>query len=194
MNDNAQFETVFTTFPVLHFGIIVAAVSYITFAIMKHFIKRGKFLNKVLDGKYDLPGKGDDELEVLKKEPFLSFIKSDKKNCFIQSIVAAIFFILNIAFFVYYQVEVGTKTDFYQFVFTFVLLMTCNNLINLIRGMIDAKKVNKGIKENISADLFNLHFTKIIKAESIYFYSSLLFNISCVIFFGWMLYSEFVGK
>lgn len=28
MNDNAHFETVFTTFPLLHFGMIVAALSY----------------------------------------------------------------------------------------------------------------------------------------------------------------------
>ncbi|MDD8788002.1 hypothetical protein LAY10_21275 [Escherichia coli] len=34
MNDNAHFETVFTTFPLLHFGMIVAALSYIIFAVM----------------------------------------------------------------------------------------------------------------------------------------------------------------
>lgn len=55
MNDNAHFETVFTTFPLLHFGMIVAALSYITFAVMMNFIKRSQFLKKVLDGKYDSP-------------------------------------------------------------------------------------------------------------------------------------------
>nr|AWM63245.1 hypothetical protein [Escherichia coli] len=39
--------------------------------------------------------------------------------------------------------------------------------------MIDAKKMNKDLKENISADLFNSHFTKFIKAEGIYLYCSL---------------------
>nr|WP_274944946.1 hypothetical protein [Salmonella enterica]WCS70282.1 hypothetical protein [Salmonella enterica subsp. enterica serovar Rissen] len=55
MNDNAHFETVFTTFPLLHFGMIVAALSYIIFAVMMNFIKRSQFIKKVLDGKYDLP-------------------------------------------------------------------------------------------------------------------------------------------
>ncbi|WP_407221977.1 hypothetical protein [Escherichia coli] len=62
MNDNAHFETVFTTFPLLHFGMIVAALSYITFAVMMNFIKRSQFLKKVLDGKYDLP-----EMMIMKK-------------------------------------------------------------------------------------------------------------------------------
>ncbi|WP_407238531.1 hypothetical protein [Escherichia coli] len=63
-------KTVFTTFPLLHFGMIVAALSYITFAVMMNFIKRSQFLKKVLDGKYDLPGNDDNEEEVWKKEPF----------------------------------------------------------------------------------------------------------------------------
>ena len=192
MNDNAHFETVFTTFPLLHFGMIIAALSYITFAVMMNFIKRSQFLKKVLDGKYDLPGNDDNEEEVWKKEPFLSFIKWDKKRCIIQSIVSAVFFVLIIASFIYYLFEVGTKKDLYLFVFTFSLLASCHNLIKSIHGMIDAKKMNKDLKDNISADLFNSHFTKIIKAEGIYLYCSLFFDIACIIVFGWMLYSEFV--
>ncbi|MFZ8546704.1 hypothetical protein ACO1ZI_23860, partial [Klebsiella pneumoniae] len=173
MNDNAHFETVFTTFPLLHFGIIVAALSYITFAVMMNFIKRSQFLKKVLDGKYDLPRNADKEEEVWKQEPFLSFIKWDKKRCIIHSIVSAVFFVLIIASFTYYLFEVGTKKDLYLFVFTFSLLASCHNLIKSIHAMIDAKKMNKDIKENISADLFNSHFTKFIKAEGIYLYCSL---------------------
>lgn len=194
MNDSAHFETVFTTFPLLHFGMIVAALSYITFAVMMNFIKRSQFLKKVLDGKYDLPGNDDNEEEVWKKEPFLSFIKWDRKRCIIQSIISAVFFVLIIASFIYYLFEVGTKKDLYLFVFAFSLLASCHNLIKSIHAMIDAKKMNKDIKENISADLFNSHFTKFIKAEGIYLYCSLLFDIACIIVFGWMLYSEFVGK
>ncbi|UZQ70323.1 hypothetical protein OQE50_24410 (plasmid) [Enterobacter kobei] len=48
---------------------------------------------KVLDGKYDLPENGDNEEEVWKKEPFLSFIKWDRKRCIIQSIASAVFFV-----------------------------------------------------------------------------------------------------
>ena len=54
--------------------------------------------------------------------------------------------------------------------------------------------MNKDLKENISADLFNSHFTKFIKAEGIYLYCSLFFDIACIIVIGWLLYSEFVGK
>ncbi|EBD9522948.1 hypothetical protein JYO01_004112 [Salmonella enterica subsp. enterica serovar Typhimurium] len=192
MNDNAHFETVFSTFPLFYFAMVVAGLSYITFAVMMNLIKRGQFLKKVLEGKYDLPGNDDNELEVWKKEPFLSSVKLDRKHCIIQSIVSAIFFVLIIALFIYYQVEVGTKKDLYLFVFTFSLLASCHNLVKSIDAMIDAKKMNKDIKENISADLFNSHFTKIIKAEGIYLYCSLLFDIACIIVFGWMLYSEFV--
>lgn len=192
MNNIENFDTVFTTFPFFYIGMIVAGFSYITFAVMMNFIKRGQFLKKVLEGKYDLPGNDDDELEVWKKEPFLSSVKLDRKHCIIQSIVSAIFFVLIIALFIYYQVEVGTKKDLYLFVFTFSLLASCHNLVKSIDAMIDAKKMNKDIKENISADLFNSHFTKIIKAEGIYLYCSLLFDIACIIVFGWMLYSEFV--
>lgn len=192
MNDNAHFETVFSTFPLFYFAMVVAGLSYITFAVMMNLIKRGQFLTKVLEGKYDLPGNDDNELEVWKKEPFLSSVKLDRKHCIIQSIVSAIFFVLIIALFIYYQVEVGTKKDLYLFVFTFSLLASCHNLVKSIDAMIDAKKMNKDIKENISADLFNSHFTKIIKAEGIYLYCSLLFDIACIIVFGWMLYSEFV--
>lgn len=191
MNNIENFDTVFTTFPFFYIGMIVAGFSYITFAVMMNFIKRGQFLKKVLEGKYDLPGNDDNELEVWKKEPFLSSVKWDRKHCIIQSIVSAIFFVLTIALFIYYQVEVGTKKDLYLFVFTFSLLASCHNLVKSIDGMIDAKKMNKDIKENISADLFNSHFTKIIKAEGIYLYCSLLFDIACIIVFGWMLYSEF---
>ena len=70
MNDNAHFETVFTTLPLLHFGMIVAALSYIIFAVMMNFIKRSQFIKKVLDGKYDLPGNDDNEEEVWKKDHF----------------------------------------------------------------------------------------------------------------------------
>ncbi|EFD5174671.1 hypothetical protein FZ561_21035 [Escherichia coli] len=192
MNNIENFDTVFTTFPFFYIGMIVAGFSYITFAVMMNFIKRGQFLKKVLEGKYDLPGNDDNELEVWKKEPFLSSVKWDRKHCIIQSIVSAIFFVLSIALFIYYQVEVGTKKDLYLFVFTFSLLASCHNLVKSIDAMIDAKKMNKDIKENISADLFNSHFTKIIKAEGIYLYCSLLFDIACIIVFGWMLYSEFV--
>ncbi|ELD9718284.1 hypothetical protein RLW13_004127 [Escherichia coli] len=192
MNDNAHFETVFSTFPLFYFAMVVAGLSYITFAVMMNLINRGQFLKKVLEGKYDLPGNDDNELEVWKKEPFLSSVKLDRKHCIIQSIVSAIFFVLIIALFIYYQVEVGTKKDLYLFVFTFSLLASCHNLVKSIDAMIDAKKMNKDIKENISADLFNSHFTKIIKAEGIYLYCSLLFDIACIIVFGWMLYSEFV--
>ncbi|EIB3134060.1 hypothetical protein [Enterobacter ludwigii] len=192
MNDNAHFETVFSTFPLFYFAMVVAGLSYITFAVMMNLIKRGQFLKKVLEGKYDLPGNDDNELEVWKKEPFLSSVKLDRKHCIIQSIVSAIFFVLIIALFIYYQVEVGTKKDLYLFVFTFSLLASCHNLVKSIDAMIDAKKMNKDIKENISADLFNSHFTKIIKAEGIYLYCSLLFDIACIIVFGLMLYSEFV--
>ncbi|EBY0338074.1 hypothetical protein NQ120_27475 [Klebsiella pneumoniae] len=192
MNNIENFDTVFTTFPLFYIGMIVAGLSYITFAVMMNFIKRGQFLKKVLEGKYDLPGNDDNELEVWKKEPFLSAVKWDRKHCIIQSIVSAIFFVLIIALFIYYQVEVGTKKDLYLFVFTFSLLASCHNLVKSIDAMIDAKKMNKDIKENISADLFNSHFTKIIKAEGIYLYCSLLFDIACIIVFGWMLYSEFV--
>lgn len=192
MNDNAHFETVFSTFPLFYFAMVVAGLSYITFAVMMNLIKRSQFLKKVLDGKYDLPEKGDNEEEVWKKEPFLSFIKWDRKRCIIQSIASAVFFVLIIASFIYYLLEVGTKKDLYLFVFTFSLLASCHNLVKSIDAMIDAKKMNKDIKENISADLFNSHFTKIIKAEGIYLYCSLLFDIACIIVFGWMLYSEFV--
>lgn len=192
MNNIENFDTVFTTFPFFYIGMIVAGFSYITFAVMMNFIKRGQFLKKVLEGKYDLPGNDDNELEIWKKEPFLSSVKLDRKHCIIQSIVSAIFFVLIIALFIYYQVEVGTKKDLYLFVFTFSLLASCHNLVKSIDAMIDAKKMNKDIKENISADLFNSHFTKIIKAEGIYLYCSLLFDIACIIVFGWMLYSEFV--
>lgn len=192
MNDNAHFETVFSTFPLFYFAMVVAGFSYITFAVMMNLIKRSQFLKKVLDGKYDLPENGDNEEEVWKKEPFLSFIKWDRKRCIIQSIVSAVFFVLIIASFIYYLLEVGTKKDLYLFVFTFSLLASCHNLIKSIQAMIDAKKMNKDLKENISADLFNSHFTKMIKAEGIYLYCSLLFDIACIIVFGWMLYSEFV--
>ncbi|EAS4317519.1 hypothetical protein D7A60_06955, partial [Salmonella enterica] len=158
MNDNAHFETVFSTFPLFYFAMVVAGLSYITFAVMMNLIKRGQFLKKVLEGKYDLPGNDDNELEVWKKEPFLSSVKLDRKHCIIQSIVSAIFFVLIIALFIYYQVEVGTKKDLYLFVFTFSLLASCHNLVKSIDAMIDAKKMNKDIKENISADLFNSHF------------------------------------
>lgn len=192
MNDYAHFETVFSTFPLFYFAMVVAGLSYITFAVMMNLIKRSQFLKKVLDGKYDLPENGDNEEEVWKKEPFLSFIKWDRKRCIIQSIVSAVFFVLIIASFIYYLLEVGTKKDLYLFVFTFSLLASCHNLIKSIQAMIDAKKMNKDLKENISADLFNSHFTKMIKAEGIYLYCSLLFDIACIIVFGWMLYSEFV--
>ncbi|HGX0174650.1 TPA: hypothetical protein ACNRVT_003986 [Escherichia coli] len=192
MNDNAHFETVFSTFPLFYFAMVVAGLSYITFAVMMNLIKRSQFLKKVLEGKYDLPENGDNEEEVWKKEPFLSFIKWDRKRCIIQSIVSAVFFVLIIASFIYYLLEVGTKKDLYLFVFTFSLLASCHNLIKSIQAMIDAKKMNKDLKENISADLFNSHFTKMIKAEGIYLYCSLLFYIACIIVFGWMLYSEFV--
>ncbi|WP_368281217.1 hypothetical protein [Escherichia coli] len=192
MNDNAHFETVFSTFPLFYFAMVVAGLSYITFAVMMNLIKRSQFLKKVLDGKYDLPENGDNEEEVWKKEPFLSFIKWDRKRCIIQSIVSAVFFVLIIASFIYYLLEVGAKKDLYLFVFTFSLLASCHNLIKSIQAMIDAKKMNKDLKENISADLFNSHFTKMIKAEGIYLYCSLLFDIACIIVFGWMLYSEFV--
>ena len=192
MNDNAHFETVFSTFPLFYFAMVVAGLSYITFAVMMNLIKRSQFLKKVLDGKYDLPENGDNEEEVWKKEPLLSFIKWDRKRCIIQSIVSAVFFVLIIASFIYYLLEVGTKKDLYLFVFTFSLLASCHNLIKSIQAMIDAKKMNKDLKENISADLFNSHFTKMIKAEGIYLYCSLLFDIACIIVFGWMLYSEFV--
>jgi len=192
MNNIENFDTVFTTFPLFYIGMIVAGLSYIIFAVMMNFIKRGHFLKKVLEGKYDLPGNDDNELEVWKKEPFLSSVKWDRKHCITQSIVSAIFFVLIIALFIYYQVEVGTKKDLYLFVFTFSLLASFHNLVKSIDAMIDAKKMNKDIKENISADLFNSHFTKIIKAEGIYLYCSLLFDIACIIVFGWMLYSEFV--
>ncbi|EGO1652607.1 hypothetical protein ITO44_004559 [Salmonella enterica] len=192
MNDNAHFETVFSTFPLFYFAMVVAGLSYITFAVMMNLIKRSQFLKKVLDGKYDLPENGDNEEEVWKKEPFLSFIKWDRKRCIIQSIVSAVFFVLIIASFIYYLLEVGTKKDLYLFVFTFSLLASCHNLIKSIQAMIDAKKMNKDLKENISADLFNSHFTKMTKAEGIYLYCSLLFDIACIIVFGWMLYSEFV--
>ncbi|EIB4381601.1 hypothetical protein K8X85_004806, partial [Salmonella enterica] len=159
MNDNAHFETVFSTFPLFYFAMVVAGLSYITFAVMMNLIKRSQFLKKVLDGKYDLPENGDNEEEVWKKEPFLSFIKWDRKRCIIQSIVSAVFFVLIIASFIYYLLEVGTKKDLYLFVFTFSLLASCHNLIKSIQAMIDAKKMNKDLKENISADLFNSHFT-----------------------------------
>ncbi|BBP41292.1 hypothetical protein VEGS19_45650 (plasmid) [Escherichia coli] len=81
-----------------------------------------------------------------------------------------------------------------MFVFTFSLLASFHNLIKSIHAMIDAKKMNKDLKENISADLFNSHFTKFIKAEGIYLYCSLFFDIACIIVIGWLLYSEFVGK
>lgn len=88
----------------------------------------------------------------------------------------------------------GTKKDLYLFVFTFSLLASFHNLIKSIHAMIDAKKMNKDLKENISADLFNSHFTKFIKAEGIYLYCFLFFDIACIIVIGWLLYSEFVGK
>ncbi|HFM1168510.1 TPA: hypothetical protein ACG6D5_003265, partial [Escherichia coli] len=76
------------------------------------------------------------------------------------------------------------------------LVAPCSILIaNKVNdAMIDAKKMNKDLKENISADLFNSHFTKFIKAEGIYLYCSLFFDIACIIVIGWLLYPEFVGK
>ncbi|HDZ7103006.1 hypothetical protein ACI6RC_27935 [Klebsiella pneumoniae] len=192
MNDNAHFETVFSIFPLLYFSMIVAGLSYITFALMMNFIKRGQFLKKILDGKYDLSGKDDDELDIWQNETILSFAKFDRKRCIIQSIISAVFFVLIIALFVYYQIEVGTKKELYLFIFTFSLLASCNNLVNSIHAMIDAKKTNKDLKENISASLFNSHFTKIIKAEGVYLYCSLFFDIACIVVIGGMLYLELV--
>lgn len=192
MNDNAHFETVFSIFPLLYFSMIVAGLSYITFALMMNFIKRGQFLKKILDGKYELSGKDDDELDIWQNETILSFAKFDRKRCIIQSIISAVFFVLIIALFVYYQIEVGTKKELYLFIFTFSLLASCHNLIKSIQLMIDAKKMNKDLKENISADLFNSHFTKFIKAEGVYLYCSLFFDIACIVVIGGMLYLELV--
>ncbi len=119
MNDNAHFETVFSTFPLFYFAMVVAGLSYITFAVMMNLIKRYQFLKKVLDGKYDLPENGDNEEEVWKKEPFLSFIKWDRKRCIIQSIASAVFFVLIIASFIYYLLEVGTKRIYICLCFLF---------------------------------------------------------------------------
>ncbi|WP_407214891.1 hypothetical protein [Enterobacter kobei] len=85
MNDNAHFETVFTTFPLLHFGMIVAALSYITFAVMMNFIKRSQFLKEVLDGKSMIYAK----MMIMKKRSgrrdIFKFYKWDRKRCIIQS-------------------------------------------------------------------------------------------------------------
>ncbi len=62
--------------------------------------------------------------------------------------------------------------------------------------MIDAKKKNKDLKENISADLFNSHFTKNLLKQKVFIYTVLYFLILHVIVGYWvaLLYSEFVGK
>lgn len=44
MNDNAHFETVFSTFPLFYFAMVVAGLSYITFAVMMNLIKRSRGL------------------------------------------------------------------------------------------------------------------------------------------------------
>nr|WCS70281.1 hypothetical protein [Salmonella enterica subsp. enterica serovar Rissen] len=68
--------------------------------------------------------------------------------------------------------------------FTFSLLASFHNLIKSIHAMIDAKKMNKDLKENISADLFNSHFTKFIKAEGIYLYCSLFLILHVSLLLG----------
>ena len=88
----------------------------------------------------------------------------------------------------------GTKKDLYLFVFTFSLLASFHNLIKSIHAMIDAKKMNKDLKVNISADLFNSHFTKFIKAEGIYLYCSLFFDIACIIVIGWCCIQNLSGN
>ncbi|EER2167852.1 hypothetical protein GAJ78_003679 [Escherichia coli] len=195
MKQDLPFETVFTAYPLLNIAVLVGGISYITFAVMMHFFQRSRFLKKVLDGKYDLPEDTDKELQesqIWKKEPFAHFIIWDRKRCIIQSVISAFFFVSLIGIFIYYLTDLGTKKDLFMFVFTFSLVASCHNLIKSISGIIDAKKMNSEIKNNISTELFNSHFTKIIKAEGVYLYFSIFFDIACIIVFGWMLYSEFV--
>lgn len=191
MNQNAHFETVFSTFPLFYIGVLTAAVSYITFVIMMRFIKRCRLLKEVLDGKYDNTDKDQEEDDVFMKEPFLSFMKNDRKYSLIQAAIFSAFFLSFIGIFVYYLIEVGSAKDFNMFVFTFSLMAAVHNFINSINKIVDAKRTNYELQQKIRPEMYS-QFKGILKKEAIYLYASLVFDVFCIAVVGWFLYKEFV--
>ncbi|MFP1883492.1 hypothetical protein ACLEDP_16535 [Lonsdalea quercina] len=190
MKQDLPFDTVFTAFPLLNIAVLVGSMSYITFALMLTFFKRSRFLKKVLDGKITIKNYEN----YLSDESYAHFLIWARKRCIIQSVISAIFFVSSIGIFINFLTDIGTKADLYMFVFAFLLVASCHNLIKSIFAIIDAKKMNAEIKDNLSSDFFISHFSKIIKAEGVYFYFSIFFDIACIIIFGWTLYTELVLK
>ncbi|WNL75355.1 hypothetical protein RNP36_25290 (plasmid) [Escherichia coli] len=157
MNKDLPFDTIFTAYPLLNISVLVGVISYIGFAVMVYFFHRSQLLKEVLDGKYDIEQMG---LQTWTKEPVSQFIKWDRKRCFIQSVISAVFLVAVIGIFIYYLMELGTSKDVYMFVFTFSLLISCQNLIKSV----------------------------INKTGGFYSYLSIIFDIACIVGFGWILY------
>ncbi|HDT3329591.1 TPA: hypothetical protein QHM91_001884 [Escherichia coli] len=185
MKQDNQFESVFTvgTFGA-DFGtllpIALGGVLYIMIAFLQHHFDRAKYLRNVLNGNIqadvNLDG-ADAYLLKLLRQKHLAL-------GWLTLVFAVAFAILS----VYYVVNIANAQHLSLMMTAFLLAFCIHRTFIMFFLLFSARNENRELEENISANLYNTVFLKLIKTEGIVLTLNILIPFIGMIGFAWLLF------
>ncbi|EAX4489591.1 hypothetical protein OSL69_17735 [Escherichia coli] len=185
MKQDAHFESVFT---VGTFGadlgtllpIVLGAVLYIMIAFLQHHFDRAKYLRNVLNGhiQYDV------NIDV-ENAHFLKLLRQKHLALgWLTSVFAVAFAILS----VYYMVNIASAQHLSLMMTAFLLAFCIHRTFLFVFLLLSARNENRELEENVSSDLYNTVFLKLIKTEGIVLTLNILIPFIGMIGFAWLLF------
>lgn len=185
MKQDAHFESVFTvgTFGA-DLGTVLptalGAVLYIMIAFLQHHFDRAKYLGNVLNGHIqpdlNLDGANAHFLKLLRQKHLALG--------WLTSVFAMAFAILS----VYYMVNIANAQHLSLMMTAFLLAFCIHRTFLYVFLLFSARNENRELQKNVSSDLYDTVFLKLIKTEGIVLTLNILVPFIGMIGFAWLLF------
>ncbi|EDK5405601.1 hypothetical protein CJK33_21790 [Salmonella enterica subsp. enterica serovar Newport] len=185
MKQDAHFESVLT---VGAFGAdlgtvlptALGAVLYIMIAFLQHHFDRAKYLGNVLNGHIrpdvNLDGANALILKLLRQKHLALG--------WLTSVFAVAFAIIS----VYYMVNIANAQHLSLMITAFLLTFCIHRTFLIVFLLFSARKENRELEKNVSSDLYNTVFLKLIKTEGVVLTFNILIPFIGMIGFAWLLF------
>ncbi|EFE6523788.1 hypothetical protein CEF37_004202 [Escherichia coli] len=185
MKQDAHFESVLTvgTFGA-DLGTVLptalGAVLYIMIAFLQHHFDRAKYLGNVLNGHIqpdiNLDGANAHVLTLIRQKHLALG--------WLTLVFAVAFAILS----VYYMVNIANAQHLSLMMTAFLLAFCIHRTFLIVFLWFSARNENRELEKNISSDLYNTVFLKLIKTEGIVLTLNILIPFIGMIGFAWLLF------
>jgi hypothetical protein len=175
-------------------SMLIGVMLFIFFSIARHHYDRARFIKKLMNGDFDLPGDAGKENTEWKDSKIAMMLQVDRQKNLRLSVLSTLFVVAIIGLAFYYVSSVVNKYAYPVIISTYVSLTCCYGIYSALTSHFKSKKENENIKGNVSPELYYSFFKRLNSTES----RTLKFMIACnsvgLLAFGLLLYRIYINS